>query len=144
MDEAYYSPDQLATAIGKPRSTVSDSLYLMRLPQEIRDDCRGDRKISKTRLIEISRKKQQRAMTTAYTKYKEELQQEQEGEKKIREKLSAASSLCQSLDKSREKLDKSDIADWSEDDVMAVNDSISNLREALDNFTNPPASSNLA
>jgi ParB family chromosome partitioning protein len=144
MDEEQYTPDQLAAVIGKPRSTISDTLYLMRLPQEIRDDCRGDRKISKTRLIEISRKKQQRAMTTAYAKYKEELQQEQEGEKKIREKLSASASLCQSLDKAREKLAKTDIADWSEDDVLAANDSISNIREALDNFTNPPASSNLA
>lgn len=144
MDEEQYTPDQLAAAIGKPRSTISDSLYLMRLPQVIRDDCRGDRKISKTRLIEISRKKQQRAMTTAYAKYKEELQQEQEGEKKIREKLSASASLCQSLDKAREKLGKTDVADWSEDDVLAANDSISNLREALENFTNPPASSNLA
>jgi len=143
MDEEHYTPDQLASAIGKPRTTINDSLSLMRLPQEIRDDCRGDRKISKTRLIEISRKKQQRAMKTAYTKYKEELQQEQEGGGKKREKLSEAASLCQSLDKTREKLETSDIADWSEDDIMSVNDSINNLREALDNFTNPPASSNL-
>jgi len=144
MDVEQYTPDQLASVMGKPRTTISDSLYLMRLPQEIRDDCRGDRKISKTRLIEISRKKQQRAMTSAYAKYKEELQQDQDGVKQIREKLSAAAILCQSLDKSREKLDKSDVADWSENDVMAVNASIGNLREALDNFTNPPASTNLA
>ena len=144
MDAEQYTPDQLASAIGKPRTTINDSLSLMRLPQMIRDDCRGNRKISKTKLIEISRKTQQRAMTTAYDKYKEELQQEQEGVKQTREKLSAAASLCQSLDKSREKLDKSDVADWSEDDIVAVNASISNIREALDNFTNPPASSNLA
>ncbi|MEI6315395.1 MAG: ParB/RepB/Spo0J family partition protein [Syntrophus sp. (in: bacteria)] len=144
MDEEQYTPDQLAAVIGKPRSTISDSLYLMRLPQAIRDECRGDRTISKKKLIEISQKKQQRSMTTAYEKYKEELQKEQAGVTKRREKLSAAASLCQSLDKTREKLAKTDVADWSEDDVLATNDSISNLREALDNFTNPPAESNLA
>ena len=144
MDEEQYTPDQLASVIGKPRNTINDSLYLMRLPQAIRDDCRGDRAISKKKLIEISQKKQQRAMTTAYEKYKEELQKEQEGGAKKREKLSAALSLCQSLDKVREKLAKTDVADWSDDDVLATNDSISNLREALDNFTNPPAESNLA
>ena len=142
LDEEQYTPDQLAAVIGKPRTTINDSLSLMRLPQVIRDECRGNRKISKTRLIEISRKTQQRAMITAYDKYKEELQQE--GVKQIREKPSAAASLCQSLDKAREKLGKTEIADWSDDDLMAVNASISNIREALDNFTNPPASSNLA
>jgi len=144
MDEEQYTPDQLASVIGKPRSTISDSLYLMRLPQAIRDECRGDRTVSKKKLIEISQKKQQRAMTRAYEKYKEELQKEQEGGAKQREKLSASASLCLSLDKVREKLAKTDVANWSDDDVLAANDSINNLREALDNFTNPPASSNLA
>jgi len=83
-------------------------------------------------------------MNTAYAKYKEELQKEQAGIPKTREKLPAVAVFCQSLDKSREKLEKTNIADWSEDDIMSANDSINRLREALDNFTNPPSERNLA
>ena len=144
MDDEQYTQDQLSAAIGKPRATITETLSLTNLPQEVRDDCRGDRQMSKKRLVEISRKKQQRAMTTAYEKYKQEIQKEQEGGTKKREKLTAAAVLCQSLDKSREKLEKTDVSDWSDDDLLTANDSISRLREALDNFTNPPGEGGLA
>ena len=144
MDEEKYTQDQLAAVIGKPRATITETLSLTNLPQTIRDECRGDRQMRKKRLVEISRKKQQRAMTTAYEKYKEELQKEQEGGTKKREKLTAAAVLCQFLDKSREKLEKTDVSDWSDDDLLTANDSISRLREALDNFTNHPGEGGLA
>jgi len=144
MEEEKYTQDQLAAVIGKPRATITETLSLTNLPQEIRDECRGDRQMSKKRLVEISRKKQQRAMTTAYGKYKEELQKEQEGGTKKREKLTVAAAFCQSLDKSREKVEKTDVTDWSDDDLLAANDSISRLREALDNFTTPPGEGSLA
>jgi len=144
MDEEGYTQDQLSDVIGKPRATINDSISLTKLPQDIRDECRGDRTVSKTKLIEIARKKQQRAMSTAYAKYKEELQKEQAGVTKTRAKLSAAAALCQTLDKAREKLDKTDITDWSDDDLLAANESINSLKESLENFTNPPANVNLA
>ena len=119
MDEEKYTQDQLAVVIGKPRTTITESLSLTNLPQAVRDDCRGDRTVSKKKLLEIARKKQQRAMNTAYAKYKEELQKEQAGGTKKREKLSAAAVFCQSLDKSREKVEKTDVADWSDADLLS-------------------------
>jgi len=41
-------------------------------------------------------------------------------------------------------VEKADIADWSDADLLAANTSISALREALDNFTTPPSESTLA
>ncbi|MDO8723593.1 MAG: hypothetical protein Q7J31_15405 [Syntrophales bacterium] len=61
---------QLAGIIGKARTTVGDILTLNKLPQAIRDECRGDRQITRSTLIEIARKKQERSMTTAYNAYK--------------------------------------------------------------------------
>jgi ParB family chromosome partitioning protein len=58
MGEAKYTQEQLAGVIGKPRFSVSDTLSLMNLPVEIRDECRGNRKTPKSLLVEISRKKQ--------------------------------------------------------------------------------------
>jgi len=140
MDEEGYNQEQVADVIGKSPSAISESLSLTNLPQEIRDECRGDRTVSKKRLLEISRKKQQRAMNTAYAKYREELQKELAGGAKTRQKLTPAASLCQTLDKAREKLDKTDLADWSDDDIRLANEAVNSLRESLDNFTNPPPS----
>ncbi len=44
-----------------------------KLPQEVRDDCRGDRSITRAALITIAKKKQARAMTTAYIAFKRPL-----------------------------------------------------------------------
>ena len=46
---------------------LTPKMLINRLPPEIRDECRGDRKISKNVLIEIARKKQVRGMQTAST-----------------------------------------------------------------------------
>ena len=138
MKDQNYTQEQLADILAKSRTNVGDSLSLMRLPLEIRDDCRSDRKIPKTRLLEISRKIQQRAMNTAYAKLKEEMAKELAGEGPKRVRLSPAISLCQTLDKSREKLANTNIADWSNEDLQAATDSVTALRDAADTFLNSP------
>lgn len=70
MIEQKYTQEQLGNVIGKARQTVNEILILIKLPQAVRDDCRGDRTISKNTLIAIARKKQARAMTTGYNAYK--------------------------------------------------------------------------
>ncbi|MCX6983619.1 MAG: ParB/RepB/Spo0J family partition protein, partial [Lentisphaerae bacterium] len=56
-DEQKYTDEQLAGVIGKARTTLTEMLSLNRLPLAIRNECRGDRKITKSILIEIARKK---------------------------------------------------------------------------------------
>ena len=137
MDEEEYTQDQLAGVIGKPRATITETLSLTNLPEAIRNECRGDRTYSKTRLVEIARKKQQRAMITAYDKYKEELKKAKDGGVK-REKATAAVAFCQTLDKFRERVGKTDVSDWTDDDLLAANASVTALHEALALFLNPP------
>jgi len=152
LNEQSYTQEQLSDILGKPRTTIGDSLSLMRLPQEIRDDCRSNRKIAKTKLVEISRKTQQRAMNTAYARLKEQMLKDQEGARKRGVALSPAAGLCRSLDQARDKVEKTDNANWSEEDRTVVNDSIIALQEALDVYMNPteageeetPPSRNLA
>ena len=43
------------SVIGKARTTISDIMLINRLPPEIRNECRGDREISKNVLIEIAK-----------------------------------------------------------------------------------------
>lgn len=137
-DEEKYTDEQLSGVIGKARQTVSDTLLLNRLPQDIRDECRGDRRFTRTALIEIARKKQTRAMTTAFNNYKEQLQKTEEGRKE-RAKMSEAAKFCQVLDSTRERLAKTDVGDWSNEDIQSANEAAVSLQEALDLFLNPPA-----
>jgi len=70
MKEQNLTQEQLGGIVGKARSTVRDILTINRLPQTIRDECRGDRIISRQTLIEVARKKQERGMITAYNAYR--------------------------------------------------------------------------
>lgn len=70
MKEHGYTQEQLAEALGKAQSTISEMLSLNRLPLQIRNECRSDPKCSKRALVEIAKKKQQRAMETLYVKFK--------------------------------------------------------------------------
>jgi len=135
--EQLYTDEQLSGVIGKARQTVSETMLLNRLPLEIRDECRGNRKMTRTALIEIARKKQTRSMVTAFNIYKEQLNKEGEGRKKI-EKLSEGAKFCQALDTTRERVAKTDVANWSDNDLLAANDSVTALQEALNIFINPP------
>ena len=71
MKEQGYKQEELSKVIGKAPSTLSEILSLNRLPQEIRDECRGNRIVSRRILVEIARRKQKRSMLTLYSKYKE-------------------------------------------------------------------------
>lgn len=80
-----YSDKQLTTIIGKAKSTVSEILSLIQLPQEIRDECREDPKISRQVLIDIAKKKTAKGMKTAFEKYKAQKEAKQKSEKQIRQ-----------------------------------------------------------
>jgi ParB family chromosome partitioning protein len=49
MTDQSYTQEQMGVIVGKARTTVGDILTLNKLPQEIRDECRGDRQITRGR-----------------------------------------------------------------------------------------------
>lgn len=69
--ELNYTQVQLSKILGKKAQTISDILSLNRLPVEIRDECRINPACPRRVLVEIARKKQERAMITLYNKYKD-------------------------------------------------------------------------
>ncbi len=66
-----YALSDLATALGKSDSTLSEILSLNKLPAVVKDDCRNDPKALKSILALIARQKTTDKMTALYTKYKE-------------------------------------------------------------------------
>jgi ParB family chromosome partitioning protein len=66
-----YGLSDLATALGKSDSTLSEILSLNKLPDEVKDDCRNDPKAGRSILALIARQKTPEKMTALYTRYKE-------------------------------------------------------------------------
>jgi ParB family chromosome partitioning protein len=144
MEEQKYSQEQLAGIIGKARQTINEILLVNRLPQEIRDECRGDRKISRTSLIEIARKKQVRGMQTAYEKYKDKVKKAAEGRTKQVKEPETAADVMTWLSKAVNKLNGLDASAWTEDEKNTFNQTLLNLQETIQALLNPSAPSNLA
>lgn len=141
MIEQEYTQEQMGGIIGKAQNTLSEILSLNKLPQEIRDDCRGDRTISKSTLIAIARKKQERSMTTAYNAYKAKLQKvKTTRQKKDPNDLQAVIDM---VDKTITKLQAVDPTEWSEEDLENYRTSLNSLEECINDILSP-TSSNLA
>jgi ParB family chromosome partitioning protein len=144
MDDENYTQEQAATAIGKPCGSIAETVLLNNLPQEIRDECRGDRAVSKKRLVEISRCKQLRSMQSAYAKYRDELRKEADGAATARGKLPSADSLLRALDATRTRVEKAVPTGWEAEQTAAVNESVAALVDALNNLSGMLSTNNLA
>ena len=129
-EEQQYTDEQLGTMIGKARTTINESLSLNKLPQEIRDACRGDRKLTKSALVEIARKKQDRSMTKAYNT----LKAKQEQGRKPREKKDPdePQAFFDLLDKTGTKIDAVDTSAWLADDHNSLGIALTGLRDKID------------
>jgi len=134
-EEKKYTDEQLSGVIGKARQTVTDILTLNKMPMEIRDKCRGDRQISRRTLIDIARKKQERAMITAYNTYIDKQNQV----KGIRQKKDpndpvAAVEIAQ---KTVTKIGNIDTSAWTDEERESFRVTLVELRDKIDSFLTP-------
>jgi ParB family chromosome partitioning protein len=71
MVEQYgYTHEQLARVIGKARSTISETLALNALPEEIKEECRGTNLYPRRLLLEIAKQKDKRRMLVLFNRAK--------------------------------------------------------------------------
>ncbi|MFA5920987.1 MAG: ParB/RepB/Spo0J family partition protein [Methylococcaceae bacterium] len=135
MTEQKYTQEQLGGIIGKAQNTLSEILSLNKLPQDVRDDCRGDRTISKNALITIAKKKQARGMTTAYIAYKAK---QQKG-KTTRQKKdpNEPQAVFDMMDKAMTKIRTIDMSAWTDDNKTNFQTSLTSLKTEIDNYLNP-------
>jgi ParB family chromosome partitioning protein len=141
-EDQKYTDEQLSGVIGKARTTISDIMAINRLPLEIRDECRGDRKITKTVLIDIARKKQVRGMQTAYEKYKEKVKKAAEGRTKHEKNPETAGAVMTWLSKAVGKLQNIDASAWTEDEKNTFNQTLMELQETIRKILNPSEADN--
>ncbi len=129
-DDQKYSDEQLSSVIGKARTTINESLSLNRLPKEIRDDCRGNRKIVKSALVEIARKKQERTMFKAYKELRAKMMQN--NKQKEKKSSNATQAFFILLDKVGTGITIADTAKWTADDQNKLVTALTNLRNKID------------
>jgi ParB family chromosome partitioning protein len=135
MTDQSYTQEQMGSIVGKARSTVGDILTLNKLPQEIRDECRGDRQISRSTLIDIARKKQVRGMTTAYNSYKAR-QTKVKGTRQKKDPNDPAT-LIDAINKMTDKIRNLDKAAWSVDDATLFETALLGLKSEIENSLPP-------
>jgi ParB family chromosome partitioning protein len=125
-----YTQEQLGGIVGKARTTVGDILTLNKLPAQIRDACRGDRLITRSVLIEIARRKQERGMLTAWAAYRASL----EKGKATRQAKDPndPETFFALLEKASAKIETIDTASWDEETLTRLNEAVATLRERLD------------
>ena len=142
--EQQYTDEQLSGVIGKARTTISDIMLINRLSPEVRDECRGDRRISKNVLIEIARKKQIRGMQTAFNNYKEKVAKAGEGRTKQAKAPETAADVMTWLSKAINKLNGLDTSAWSEDEKGTYTQTLMDFQAAIGGILNPPVPSSMA
>jgi len=132
MTEQNYTQEQMGVIVGKARTTVGDILALNKLPIEIRDECRGDRTITRMTLLDIARKKQTRGMTTAYNSYKTKLQKG----KTVRQKKDPndPAALLDVIEKLSAKIRILDNSAWSVDDALLLRSSLLQHKEVIEAY----------
>jgi ParB family transcriptional regulator, chromosome partitioning protein len=117
MKEQSYTQEDLSNILGKGLSTISETLSLTRLPQEIRDECRNDPSVPKRVLVEIARCKMESIMLSQYQKYRSKnLSAAELKDGRAKEKQTEAQILFASLQKMASRINKLNLARWREPD----------------------------
>ena len=142
MTEQNYTQEQLGGIIGKAQNTLSEILSLNKLPQDVRDDCRGDRTISKNALITIAKKKQARSMTSAYIAHKAKQQKKGTDFKSVpprsKKDPNEPDAVFDILNKTIAKIQSIDTSTWTNDNKTNFQTSLTNLKTEIDNYLNTP------
>ena len=132
MTEQGYTQEQMGVIVGKARTTVGDILTLNKLPVEIRDECRGDRAITRKTLIDIARKKQVRGMTTAYTSYK--LKQLKVKGTRQKKDTNDPATLLEAVVKLTEKIRILDKSAWNVEDAALFCAALGELKSGVETW----------
>jgi ParB family chromosome partitioning protein len=131
MTRQQYTQEQLGAIVGKAQNTLSEILSINRLPQEVRDDCRGNRTISRAALITIAKKKQARAMVSGYTAVKAKLEKGKTARKQ--KPVETAQVVIDSIAKFQQKITTIDMAEWTDADKTNFQVVLENIKAEIDN-----------
>jgi ParB family transcriptional regulator, chromosome partitioning protein len=70
VDEYHYTHEQLAFVIGKARSTITETLSLNKLPEQIKEECRRADNFPRRLLVEVAKQESSEKMLSLFEKIK--------------------------------------------------------------------------
>ena len=133
--EHEYTNKALGEIIGKAENTISEMLSLMKLPIEIRDECRERPKYSRSMLLAVTKKNQDRAMVKTFNTFKEKGWSRDEFRRKQRtdkeQKRSKGSSLINFTNIYINNLIKLTTGEVDKDEIKDINKLLDKLRDEI-------------
>ena len=126
VEQHGYTQDKLAFAIGKAKSTVSEAISLIRLPEKIKNEVRGAERYPRRLLVEIAKQENKRAMLELFKLVKDGNLKSQQvrdiarrrPERPRRTPAAVAIDLVQALDSHLSKLNLETIEQSHKDQLM--------------------------
>jgi len=135
MKEYSFSQNQLAEALGKGQSTVSETMTLNKLPEDIRSAVRTNANIPKSILLDVAKMKSDLAMRRKFQNYMTKAGKPlQPSDRK--QKLSKERALLVKIDELSGKMSTLPWGDWSEDDRNDLTGALTGIRDRADELLN--------
>lgn len=133
VEQHDYTHEQLAEALGRGRSTITEILTLNKLPDDIREECRSNPQCPRRILIEIAKKKTSKGMRSLYTKYKNKGLTSDEIRKTTRgpraERAEITRKAIQILSQKLEKISQAEI--WSAEERENLRPDLEHLKTII-------------
>jgi len=137
ISEFKYTQQQLSRVIGKARSTITETLSLNKLPDEIKQNCRHA-DIPKRTLIEVAKLKSPDKMLKFYEKITAQNLSSDKVRKIVRkvkpENRKKAENLIRVIRSAQKELQDLQIKNLQEKEYLQLIEELNNLRELLNNI----------
>ncbi len=131
MAEEEYSQTQLAEMLGKTQSSVSKTMTIANLPEDILAQVRGNPNIPKTMLLEAASAKTEKGMRTIFNRYMIR-EAKKAAATAARPRSSHEASIINQVVVFQDKLFKVDPTNWSEENRQDLAVALQDVRAAAD------------
>jgi len=135
MKEYVFNQYQLADALGKSQATVSTTVMLNKLPEDIRNACRTNPNIPKNMLLEVAKMKTEKSMRNKFEVYMHKAGKA--GQTAVQKpKLSKQRFLITKTDALTGALDGLPLSEWTEDDRNDLVNALTGARSKIEELLN--------
>ena len=128
-----YTQEQLAEALGKSQPTISSTLSLNELPEEVKEECRNNPRFPKRELIKLASFKKQKKIIAEFEKLKKRMNNIEQGKRQRSHNKSKVKVAIGSIRALRETLVKIEMKweVWENADKEALQAELESLEEQI-------------
>jgi ParB family chromosome partitioning protein len=132
MAEEGYSQTQLAEMLGKTQSSVSKTMTIANLPEDILAQVRGNPNIPKTMLLEAASARTEKGMRTIFNRYMTREAKKAAAAAAAKPRSSHEAAIINQVVLFQDKLFKVDLSNWNEENRQDLAVALQDVRVAAD------------